>query len=679
VNVQPQNQPIDLAHEAAFALGGVEVRPATREAVADEVTEDLEPRVMQVLVALNRRRGDVVSRDELILSCWGGRAVGDDAINRCIARIRRLSEIHGGFSVETIPRVGYRLSEAPSAPNKAISDAAPAETSVRAFRTFHRGLLAGAFVLGAGLLVALAFLVLPAGKAPPPNAVPQRLPSKLTIAVLPFTPLYADPGAQHLGDAIALNIADMLVGTAVEVISPAKAMQFRGAAKAQAAQALKADFLIDGEVQRDEGVFRVATRIVNGHSNMTVIAGSRTLPVAEADNIPYEIAAKLSAFYLIPRRSAGWDSRVIEAYFRASYLEGVRGDFQGAYETAREAARIAPDDAFAQALHGLMAAYVATVLPPDRKPAMVGEAREAAERAIHLDPGYGDSYAVLALIAPTFDWAVRENYLRQGLAISPDAVTAEIKLVDLLQNAGRFRESEPPAENLYVHGSSQVNALIAIINARLWQGQPEVRALITRPGNRVRFWTIPWFAAKFFEEEAFQGAPGDAEAMLREPGARNILDQEGRPTFSRIAVALHYRRPQDIQAVADDCKKFDDLGAEARRTCFVALIVLRRLDDAFWLADRFYPDQRDATWQAREPRPDLLIPRNATWQSRELRSGFLIPPAYLSVREAAPLRADARFRDIVERIGLLNYWKSSHHAPDFCMTERAPVCALLNS
>jgi hypothetical protein len=283
------------------------------------------------------------------------------------------------------------------------------------------------------------------------------------------------------------------------------------------------------------------------------------------------------------------------------------------------------------------------------------------------------------MITPSFDWARRENYLRQGLAISADAMTAEIKLADLLQNVGRFRDSEPPAEDLYVRGSSQVNALIAIINAKLWQGQPEVRSLITRPGNRIRYLTIPWFAAKLFEEAAFQGAPGDAEAMLREPGARNILEQEGRPTFSRIAVALHYRRPQDVQSVVDDCKGFDALGPEARRTCFLALIVLGRLDDAFWLADRFYPEQRGPTGQARDVRPGLLMPRNATWQSRDLWSGFLIPPAYLSVREAAPFRADVRFRDVVERIGLLDYWKSSHHAPDFCMTEQTPVCALLNS
>jgi len=98
VNFEPQNQPVDLAREAAFTLGVLEIRPATREAVAGETAEVLEPRVMQVLVALARRRGEVVSRDELILSCWGGRAVGDDAINRCIARIRRLAESESRLS-----------------------------------------------------------------------------------------------------------------------------------------------------------------------------------------------------------------------------------------------------------------------------------------------------------------------------------------------------------------------------------------------------------------------------------------------------------------------------------------------------------------------------------------------------------------------------------------------------
>jgi adenylate cyclase len=37
-------------------------------------------------------------------------AVGEDAIHRAVAGVRRLAETFGGFSVETVPRVGHRLS-----------------------------------------------------------------------------------------------------------------------------------------------------------------------------------------------------------------------------------------------------------------------------------------------------------------------------------------------------------------------------------------------------------------------------------------------------------------------------------------------------------------------------------------------------------------------------------------
>jgi DNA-binding winged helix-turn-helix (wHTH) protein/dienelactone hydrolase len=101
--------PIDLAREADFALGDLRVRPAAREVEAASGKATLEPRVMQVLVALARQPGSVVSRDELIARCWAGRVVGDDAIHRCIARLRRLADSHGGFEIETVPKVGYRL------------------------------------------------------------------------------------------------------------------------------------------------------------------------------------------------------------------------------------------------------------------------------------------------------------------------------------------------------------------------------------------------------------------------------------------------------------------------------------------------------------------------------------------------------------------------------------------
>ena len=104
---------VDLAHEPPFVLGNLRFDPPTRQAIHSDQRQTIEPKVMQVLVALFRARGAVVSRDELIAWCWDGRIVGDDAINRVIARIRALASglAEDSFQVETIARVGYRLLE----------------------------------------------------------------------------------------------------------------------------------------------------------------------------------------------------------------------------------------------------------------------------------------------------------------------------------------------------------------------------------------------------------------------------------------------------------------------------------------------------------------------------------------------------------------------------------------
>ena len=105
--------PIDLAREADFSLGRFEVSPSLSKVRINGQSEAVEPRVMQALVALTQRNGQVVSRDELIERCWAGRAVSEDAVQRCIAKVRKVSELDpaGSFSIETIPRIGYQLVE----------------------------------------------------------------------------------------------------------------------------------------------------------------------------------------------------------------------------------------------------------------------------------------------------------------------------------------------------------------------------------------------------------------------------------------------------------------------------------------------------------------------------------------------------------------------------------------
>lgn len=148
---------IDLAKEADFTLGGLSVAPSSREVTREGQCEALEPRVMQVLVALHSAKGAVVSRDDLITRCWEGRTVGEDAINRAIWRLRKLADANGGadFTIETIARVGYRL--------KASQPLPPAETGSAGARPAHRRkpLWAAASVAVTAIAAAAAWLLWP--------------------------------------------------------------------------------------------------------------------------------------------------------------------------------------------------------------------------------------------------------------------------------------------------------------------------------------------------------------------------------------------------------------------------------------------------------------------------------------------------------------------------------------
>lgn len=170
---------IDLAHEAEFRLGRLTVRPGLRQLVRDDGTEEVvEPRVMQVLVALARTPGAILSRDDLTASCWEGRVVGEDAINRVISRLRRVAEGigEGDFRIETVTKVGYRLipPEGIDAPARPAGDAlAAAKAEVTQLKLDRRAMFIGAGLAlsGAGGVALWRHWAAP-GDAPPADIAP---------------------------------------------------------------------------------------------------------------------------------------------------------------------------------------------------------------------------------------------------------------------------------------------------------------------------------------------------------------------------------------------------------------------------------------------------------------------------------------------------------------------------
>jgi DNA-binding winged helix-turn-helix (wHTH) protein len=100
-----------VANIPDFGLGPVLVRPGIRSLETPEASVNVEPLVMQLLVTLSRRAGQLVTRGQIFEACWGRAAVGDDSLNRAVAILRKtLREVAGGaVRIETVSASGYVL------------------------------------------------------------------------------------------------------------------------------------------------------------------------------------------------------------------------------------------------------------------------------------------------------------------------------------------------------------------------------------------------------------------------------------------------------------------------------------------------------------------------------------------------------------------------------------------
>jgi len=72
---------------------------------------DLQPRCMSLFQFLAERPGQVVTRQELMDGVWEGRIVGEDALNNCVKKLRRLlnDDPKNPKVIETISKKGYRM------------------------------------------------------------------------------------------------------------------------------------------------------------------------------------------------------------------------------------------------------------------------------------------------------------------------------------------------------------------------------------------------------------------------------------------------------------------------------------------------------------------------------------------------------------------------------------------
>jgi Tol biopolymer transport system component/DNA-binding winged helix-turn-helix (wHTH) protein len=101
---------VDLTQEPEYLIGTLRIQARACAVSVGNTELRIEPRQMQVLVALAQAAPDVVTRADLSVKAWGNSIVGEDALNRCITRLRRaLLELGQPAQIETVPKLGYRL------------------------------------------------------------------------------------------------------------------------------------------------------------------------------------------------------------------------------------------------------------------------------------------------------------------------------------------------------------------------------------------------------------------------------------------------------------------------------------------------------------------------------------------------------------------------------------------
>jgi TolB-like protein/DNA-binding winged helix-turn-helix (wHTH) protein/thioredoxin-like negative regulator of GroEL len=443
---------VDLAHEPDFALGPIRVRPARREISSEAWRETLEPRVMQVLVALERANGDILSRDDLIESCWDGVIVGEDAINRCIGRLRKVAEASGNaFSIETVPRVGYRLKPAETAAAAAPEGEGVAGEALLAPQAGHRvpdsaatplsrapigasGSARGKPVaaIAAAVVLALAAAGLGVWRFWPVSAVvpSAQLAPAASVAVLPFVNMSGDPAKEYFSDGFSEElINDLAKDPHLRVAARTSSFAFKGRNEdvEAIARALRVRSIVEGSAREAGDRVRITAQLINAGSGYHIWSETYDRNLADILTVQDEIAREIATALTHKLAPAAPLRKIDPAVYRL-YLLGRQQLAQfspdgtlRALALFREVTTRQSDfaDGFAALADTIMASHV--VSDPAHVASELVAAHDAAQRALSLDPHNIEAREIRArLELKEWNWSAAAADLRALLAAYPN-------------------------------------------------------------------------------------------------------------------------------------------------------------------------------------------------------------------------------------------------------------------
>jgi len=301
------------------------------------------------------------------------------------------------------------------------------------------------------VLIAVPFFLLRT-RAPVAESTANDTPS---IAVLPFLDMSEAKDQQYFSDGMSEELLNLLAKIpALRVTSRSSAFSFRGrnVSIPEIAKTLNVAHILEGSVRKAGNKLRITAQLIDARTDAHVWSETYDRSMddvfAVQDEISAAVVAKLKVALLgaMPKVRQT-DPRAYDLFLQSNEVSRQsRPDrYQRQLALMKEALAIDPNYVAAWTRLAVVHANEAAQGVDDTR-GPVEEyrlAREAANKALALDPTYIWTYPALAQIAreADLDFAAAARYLEQALSLEPGNVGLMIPAASLVENLGRLKEA----------------------------------------------------------------------------------------------------------------------------------------------------------------------------------------------------------------------------------------------
>jgi TolB-like protein/Tfp pilus assembly protein PilF len=304
--------------------------------------------------------------------------------------------------------------------------------------------LGGALVVIAGLVIGLNV-----------GGVRDRLlgggvPRIESIAVLPFENLSHDPAQQYFASGMTSTfVGDLQQIGGVRVIAPSSVAKYKKAPKPlpEIARELNLDAVIEGSVLRTGNNLQLTVKLTYAPANRRLWDHTYERDLRDVWNLQAEVlrtVAREIKVTLTPREQACFSrSRPMNPQAYDALLQGRgAGNPTKTEEYFRQAIQLDPTNAMPY----VQLASLYDMLTMDRALAPGDtylKAKEAAQKAVSLDPTLSIAHRILATAALEYDWdfVEAEKEFKRGVEFCPNGLWAHHLYAHFLLSMGRMEEA----------------------------------------------------------------------------------------------------------------------------------------------------------------------------------------------------------------------------------------------